>query len=77
MKRFSAFLFLAIACVTPQATVVPDEKPAETGPIRLTVVATNNRDTALVARLRGLGFGGIMTLGDHHAPHHLAMAKGQ
>lgn len=47
------------------------------GGAELTVVATNNRDTALVARLRGLGFGGIMTLGDHHAPHHLAMAKGQ
>ena len=47
------------------------------GGAELTVVATNPRDTALVAKLRGLGFAGIMTLGDHHAPHHLAMAKGQ
>lgn len=50
---------------------------AVTGGAELTVVATDPRDTALVAKLRGLGFGGIMTLGDHHAPHHLAMARGQ
>jgi len=30
-----------------------------------------------VARLRGLGFYGVMTLGDHHRSHHLAMATGQ
>ena len=51
-------------------------KPAAGG-AELTVVATNARDSLLVAKLRGLGFGGIMTLGNHHAPHHLAMAKGQ
>jgi len=30
-----------------------------------------------VARLRGLGFFGVMTLGDHHRPHHLGMARGE
>jgi hypothetical protein len=26
--------------------------------------------------IRGLGFAGIMVEGDHHAEHHLAMARG-
>jgi hypothetical protein len=30
-----------------------------------------------VARLRGLGFIGLLTAGAHHGPHHLAMAKGE
>lgn len=30
-----------------------------------------------VARLRGLGFFGVMALGNHHRPHHKAMATGQ
>jgi hypothetical protein len=46
------------------------------GGARFTVRAQNAADAALVARLRGLGFIGIMTLGAHHAPHHLAMARG-
>lgn len=29
------------------------------------------------ARIRGLGFIGLMVLGDHHATHHLAIAKGE
>lgn len=28
-------------------------------------------------RIRGLGLFGLLTLGSHHGPHHLAMAKGQ
>lgn len=46
------------------------------GGARFTVRAQNPTDAALVARLRGLGFIGIMTLGAHHAPHHLALARG-
>jgi hypothetical protein len=30
-----------------------------------------------VARLRGLGFIGLLIEGAHHGPHHLAMAKGE
>lgn len=29
-----------------------------------------------VARIRGLGFIGVVALGDHHAPHHLGIANG-
>ncbi|MEO1087882.1 MAG: hypothetical protein AAFY88_26915, partial [Acidobacteriota bacterium] len=33
-------------------------------------------DTSAVDRLRGLGFFGFMVSGDHHRPHHFAMASG-
>ena len=47
------------------------------GGARLTVVAKNAKDTSVVARIRGLGFAGIMTEGDHHAAHHIAIARGE
>jgi hypothetical protein len=47
------------------------------GGVRLTVVAKQTDDTKLLARIRGLGFAGLMTRGAHHQPHHLAMAKGE
>lgn len=31
---------------------------------------------AAVARIRGLGFAGLLSLSDHHAVHHLALARG-
>ena len=34
-------------------------------------------DTKAVARIRSLGFTGLLTLGAHHGPHHLALAKGE
>jgi len=43
---------------------------------RLTVLAADAGDTALIARIRGLGFAGIITEGDHHVRHHLAIASG-
>lgn len=46
------------------------------GGARLTVLAAAARDSALVARIRGLGFAGIITEGDHHVRHHLAIARG-
>jgi hypothetical protein len=46
------------------------------GGVRLTVTSRQDDERA-VARLRALGFAGILTLGAHHAPHHLAMAKGE
>jgi hypothetical protein len=30
-----------------------------------------------VARIRGLGFIGLLVQGGHHGPHHLAMARGE
>jgi hypothetical protein len=57
------------------------ESSAQTEPIpdglRLTVVAKNPDDAKTVARIRGLGFIGLLTEGFHHQPHHLAMAKGE
>jgi len=47
------------------------------GGVRLTVVARRADDAKLVARIRGLGFAGLMTAGAHHQPHHLAMARGE
>ena len=47
------------------------------GGVRLTVTAKAPDDTKAVARLRGLGFIGLLTAGAHHGPHHLAMAKGE
>jgi hypothetical protein len=41
----------------------------------VTVIATPASAQA-VARIRGLGFHGLLTLGDHHGAHHLAMARG-
>ena len=44
---------------------------------RLTVVARDPSDAKTVARIRGLGFAGLLVQGGHHGPHHLAMAKGE
>jgi hypothetical protein len=45
--------------------------------LRLTVVAKDPTDAKTVARIRGLGFIGLLVQGAHHQPHHLAMAKGE
>ncbi len=42
----------------------------------LIVTARNAGDTRVATQIRGLGFAGLLTLGDHHAPHHLALARG-
>jgi hypothetical protein len=47
------------------------------GGVRLTVVAKKPDDAKTVARIRGLGFAGLITEGAHHQAHHLAMAKGE
>ena len=39
------------------------------------IVVTSPREED-AARIRGLGYIGIMALGDHHAPHHLMIATG-
>jgi hypothetical protein len=48
-----------------------------TGGVRLVVVTKKPDDMRAVARIRGLGFAGLITEGAHHQPHHLAMAKGE
>ena len=42
--------------------------------VKLTVTAT---DGVPLAKLKALGFMGIMVQGGHHQPHHLLMAKGE
>lgn len=42
--------------------------------IQLTVTSADPKE---VARIRGLGFIGLLVSGGHHQPHHLAMARGQ
>jgi hypothetical protein len=44
---------------------------------RLTVTAADPADARTVAKIRGLGFIGLLTLGAHHAQHHLALARGE
>jgi hypothetical protein len=70
------------AMVVPHATEL-DRTPSYTaktemvpGGVRLTVIARKTDDSKLVARIRGLGFAGLMTEGAHHQAHHLAMARG-
>jgi len=46
------------------------------GGVRLTVTARRPDDANAVARLRGLGFAGLLTEGSHHTRHHLEMARG-
>jgi hypothetical protein len=41
------------------------------------VLTVTSRDPAEVARIRGLGFFGIMSVGSHHQRHHLAIARGE
>ena len=47
------------------------------GGLRLTVTARTPEDAKTVARIRGLGFAGLLVQGGHHGPHHLAMARGE
>jgi hypothetical protein len=46
------------------------------GGMRLTVTARDTADAQLVARIRGLGFIGVMTEGEHHPMHHMMVARG-
>ncbi len=47
-----------------------------TGGLRFTVAATDPADATAVARIRGLGFIGLMVQSDHHTRHHLMIARG-
>jgi hypothetical protein len=71
------------AMLVPHATEL-DRMPAFAaktelvpGGVRFTVTAKAPDDAKAVARLRGLGFIGLLTAGAHHGPHHLAMARGE
>ena len=44
---------------------------------KLGVTARNPSDTKTITRIRALGFAGIITEGNHHAQHHIALARGE
>jgi hypothetical protein len=54
-----------------RAAVTPVE-----GGVRFSVTARDPADAATLARIRGLGFIGLMVQGAHHAEHHLLIARG-
>ena len=58
----------------PEWAARTEEMP---GGLRLTVTAKDPADARTVARIRGLGFIGLLAQGAHHQPHHLAMARGE
>ena len=47
------------------------------GGVRLVVTAKDPNDAGVAARLRGLGFAGLLAEGDHHAAHHMMLARGE
>jgi hypothetical protein len=48
-----------------------------TTPIGDGAIVTVTGSAADAQRIQALGFFGILTLGGHHQPHHLMIAKGQ
>lgn len=44
---------------------------------RITVTAKQSANARMVAQIRGLGFAGLLTEGDHHTAHHIALARGE
>lgn len=45
--------------------------------VRVSITARDPGDAKAVARIRGLGFAGLLTEGMHHQRHHLAIARGE
>ena len=60
----------AMPDLAASTTVIP-------GGVRFVVTAERSDDARTVARIRGLGFAGLLTLGNHHVEHHLQIAKGE
>ncbi len=52
-----------------------ESQPTEGG-VTLVVTSEDPGDARAVARIRALGFAGLLAEGDHHAAHHLALARG-
>ncbi|MEX1184427.1 MAG: hypothetical protein WEF86_14540 [Gemmatimonadota bacterium] len=47
------------------------------GGVIVTATSEDVGDARSVARIRGLGFHGLLALGDHHAAHHVMIAQGR
>lgn len=65
-----------ISHATKQATQVGVSTPVDGGS-RFTVTVADTTNKALLAQVRGLSLAGLMTLGNHHSAHHLAITRGQ
>lgn len=63
------------AAVGPELNLAVTVEDVDGG-VRMTVLAAARTDKQAEMRIRALGFIGLMTTGDHHGPHHLAMAAG-
>ncbi len=75
-QAIRAMVVLHAAELSRMAEWVARTEPIPGG-LRLTVTARAPEDGKTVARIRGLGFAGLLVQGGHHGPHHLAMAKGE
>jgi hypothetical protein len=58
---------------SPEYQVTSTDIP---GGAHLVYTARDSANARTVARIRGLGFAGLLTEGDHHAMHHIALARG-
>ena len=74
----------AIKRMLTMHTVMLDQSPDYhatsadiSGGVRFRVTARGEDSARVVARIRGLGFAGLLTEGDHHARHHMAIARGE
>jgi hypothetical protein len=72
IRRMSAAHGAMVATDSTQRVTV-EQVP---GGARMSVAMRDPNDAAAVARIRALGFHGMLTTGDHHGPHHLALARG-
>lgn len=60
---------------TPDSSVRMSVAEVPNG-VRFTALAGNPTDARAVARIRALGFIGVVALGEHHGPHHVGIAAG-
>jgi hypothetical protein len=60
---------------TPDGSVRMSVEEVPNG-VRFTALAGDLADARAVARIRALGFIGVVALGEHHGPHHVGIAAG-
>jgi hypothetical protein len=63
------------AMLQSEAGLVARTVPRPDGVV-FTVTARDMRDKRAIARIRALGVVGLLTVGEHHTAHHMALARG-
>jgi hypothetical protein len=71
--RRMALAHAAQTDLLPGATVTAEA--SENGAV-VVIRARDPNNARTVEQIRGLGFVGLLVLGDHHGPHHVALARG-